>query len=71
MLREFFDPSSKKVQDQREPQNPFLVSDNRDQMRIRMEEGTATHSRILAWGMPWTEKPGRLQFIGLQRVGHD
>ena len=33
--------------------------------------GMATHSRILAWKIPWTEKPGRLQFMGSQRVGHD
>ena len=31
----------------------------------------ATHSSILAWEIPWTEEPGRLQFMGLQRVGHD
>ena len=31
----------------------------------------ATHSSILAWRIPWTEKPGRLQSIGSQRVGHD
>ena len=31
----------------------------------------ATHSRILAWEIPWTEESGRLQFIGLQKVGHD
>ena len=30
-----------------------------------MEEGMATPSRILAWELPWTEEPGRLQFIGL------
>ena len=29
-----------------------------------LEEGTATHSRILAWRIPWTEKPGWLQSIG-------
>ena len=29
----------------------------------------ATHSRILAWRIPWTEEPGRLQSMGLQRVG--
>ena len=33
--------------------------------------GMATHSIILAWGIPWTEEPGRLQSIRLQRVGHD
>ena len=36
-----------------------------------LEEGMATHSSILAWGIPWTEEPGGLEFIGSQRVGHD
>ena len=31
----------------------------------------ATHSIILSWRIPWTEEPGRLQFMGSQRVGHD
>ena len=31
----------------------------------------ATHSRILAWEIPWTKEPGRLQSMGSQRVGHD
>ena len=31
----------------------------------------ATHLSILAWRIPWTEEPGKLQFMGLQRVGHD
>ena len=35
------------------------------------EEGMATHSSIPAWRIPWTEEPGRIQSIGLQRVGHD
>ena len=35
------------------------------------EEEDATHSSILAWEIPWTEKPGRLQSMGLQRVWHD
>ena len=34
-----------------------------------LEEEMATHSRILAWRIPWIEKPGRLQSMGLQRVG--
>ena len=34
-----------------------------------LEEGMATHSSILAWRIPWTEEPGRLRFIGSQRVG--
>ena len=36
-----------------------------------LEEGMATHSNVLAWRIPWTEKPGRLPSIGLQRVGYD
>ena len=36
-----------------------------------LEEGMATHSTILAWRLPWTEEPGRLQSTGSQRVGHD
>ena len=36
-----------------------------------LEKGMATHSSILAWRIPWTEEPGRLQFVGSQRVGHD
>ena len=36
-----------------------------------LEEGMATHSSILAWRIPWTEEPGGLQSMGLQRVGHD
>ena len=35
------------------------------------EEELATHSSILAWRIPWTEEPGRLQCIGSQRLGHD
>jgi len=36
-----------------------------------LEEEMATHSSILAWRIPWTEKPGRLQSTGSQRVRHD
>ena len=36
-----------------------------------LEEGTANHSSILAWGIPWTEKLGGLQSIVSQRVGHE
>ena len=35
-----------------------------------LEEGMATYSSILAWRIPWTEEPGGLQSLGLQRVGH-
>ena len=36
-----------------------------------LEKGMATHSRILAWRIPWTEEPGGLQSMWSQRVGHD
>ena len=36
-----------------------------------LEKEMATHSSILAWRIPWTEDPGRLQSTGSQRVGHD
>ena len=36
-----------------------------------LEKEMATHSSTLAWRIPWTEKPGRLQSMGSQRVGHD
>ena len=47
-------------------------------MRVRslswedpLEEAMATQSSVLAWRIPWTEEPGGLQSVGLQRVGHD
>ena len=36
-----------------------------------LEKGMATHPRILAWRIPWTEEPGDLQSMGSQRVGHN
>ena len=36
-----------------------------------LEKEMATHSSTLAWKIPWTEEPGRLQSMGLQRFGHD
>ena len=36
-----------------------------------LEKRMATHSIILAWRIPWTEEPGRLQSIRLQRIRHD
>ena len=36
-----------------------------------LKKEMATHSSILAWKIPWTEEPGRLQSMGSQRVGHD
>ena len=55
---------------------PASAGDTREWVRSLgqedpQEEGTATHTGILAWRIPWTEEPGRLQSIGLQRVRHD
>ena len=36
-----------------------------------LEKEMATHSSTLAWKIPWTEEPGRLQSMGSQSVGHD
>ena len=36
-----------------------------------LEEEMATHSSVLPWEIPWTEEPGGLLSMGLQRVGHD
>ena len=42
-----------------------------DQTANLSEKEMATHSSILAWRVPWTEEPGGLQSIGLQRLIHD
>jgi len=39
----------------------------KDPLKKRM----ATHSSVLAWRIPWTEEPGQLLSMGLQRIGHD
>ena len=44
-----------------------LILDRED----ALEEGMATYSSIVAWRIPWTEEPGRLQSIGLQGAGCD
>ena len=38
---------------------------------IYIEKAVAPHSSTLAWKIPWTEEPGRLQSMGSLRVGHD
>ena len=50
---------------------------NLQEMRVQslgwedsLEKGMATHSRILAWRIPWTEDPDRLQSMGLKKPGH-
>ena len=46
----------------------FLKLEDND---FTMEKEIATHSSILAWKIPWTEEPGRLQSMGSLKVGHD
>ena len=51
--------------------SPDTVADLRDMgWEDPLEKGMATHSSILAWRIPWTKEPGRLQSMGLQRVGY-
>ena len=55
---------------------PANAGDIRDQVwslygEDPLKKGMATHSSILAWRIPWTEEPGGLQFMGLQRVGQE
>ena len=55
---------------------PATAGDRRDagqslSQEDPLEEGTATHSSILAWRIPWTEEPGGLHSIGSHRVRHD
>jgi len=51
---------------------PVSGRDKRDMGSIlRLGMGMATHSSALAWTTPWTEEPGGLQSVGLQRVRHD
>ena len=54
--------------------NPPAVQETRVQSLDRedsLEKEMATHSSTLAWRIPWTEEPGKLQFTGLQRVGYN
>ena len=53
------------IQETQETQVPFLGWED------PLEKSMATHSSILAWRIPWTEEPSRLQFIKLQRAGHN
>ena len=55
---------------------PANAGDARDEVRSLgwedpLEQEMATHSSILAWEIPWTQEPGGLQSVALQRVGHD
>ena len=46
------------------------VTDGLSADKGSLEKGTAIHSSILGWRIPWTEEPVRLQLMGSQRVGH-
>ena len=60
-----------------QPANAGEVSDAgliprvQSQVLSQVEKGMATRSSTLAWRIPWTEEPGGLQSMGLQRVRHD
>ena len=47
------------------------MKSNRIYFRKAMEKAMAPHSSTLAWKIPWTEEPGRLQSMGSLRVGHN
>ena len=53
------------------PGDKNYAGDKRIGFHPWVEEGMATHSSILAWRIPWTEEPGRLQSIGPHRVRHN
>ena len=53
------------MQEMQETQVPSLGQED------LLEEGMATHSSVLAWRIPWTEEPGRIQSMGSERVGQD
>ena len=55
-------------QESQKPREPWVQSLSWEDS---LEEGMATHSSILAWRIPWSEEPGRLQSLELQRVQHD
>ena len=53
---------------------PAIAEDTRDVglgWEDALEEEMATHCSVLAWRTPWTEEPGGLRSLGLQRLGHD
>ena len=47
------------------------VISTQDIRQYQVSTPLATHSSILAWKIPWAEEPGRPQYIGSQKVGHD
>ena len=60
-----------KPKDEKPPKHPSVGDQFGSEFMLEMEKEMATHSSILAWRIPWTEEPGRLQSTVSQRVGHD
>ena len=52
-------------------QNQYNIVKLKNKIKRNLEKAMATHSIILAWRIPWTEEPGRLQSMGSQRIGHN
>ena len=50
--------------------HPYMITRKNFDYIDLLEKGLATRSSILAWRIPWTEEPGRLQSVGSHRVGH-
>ena len=57
--------------DQKEKNLPAMQETQFRSLEDPLEEEVATHSSILALIIPWTEEPGGIQSVGLERVGHD
>ena len=51
--------------------NPHAMRDTQDLEEDPLAKEMAIHSGILVWKIPWTEEPGRLHPMGLQKVRHD
>ena len=51
--------------------NKLYIFVNCVEIDSRAEKAMASHSSTLAWKVPWAEEPGRLQYMGSGRVGHD
>ena len=66
-----FDPSGASLVAQTVKNLPAIQETWVQSLEDPLEKGVATHSSILAWRIPWTQEPGGLQFMGLQRVRHD
>ena len=50
---------------------PFPLNYSLGNVNSKAEKAMAPHSSVLAWQIPWTEEPGRLQSMGSRRVGQD